>query len=163
MQMEDCCVLVLDAAGEVRSMNTCRPFYEKEQGMVNGCLSKRQTGSAIKPFLYLFAMNALQYTGGTKIVDEPVSYYLDEEHIYSPKNFSLSYHGGLKDPIHGSHRSPIHGVPRRPMHGALGRPMMGRLSSLCFPLQSLHRRLLVLSHDDPQVHASARNSLTLRT
>ena len=27
------------------------------------------------------------------IVDEPVSYYLDEEHSYSPKNFSLSYYG----------------------------------------------------------------------
>ena len=27
------------------------------------------------------------------IVDEPVSYYLDEEQIYSPKNFSLSYYG----------------------------------------------------------------------
>ena len=27
------------------------------------------------------------------IVDEPVSYYLDEEHVYSPKNFSLNYYG----------------------------------------------------------------------
>lgn len=27
------------------------------------------------------------------IVDEPISYYLDEEHSYSPKNFSLSYYG----------------------------------------------------------------------
>lgn len=74
-------------------MNTCRPFEDEEQGQVNGCLQKRQTGSAIKPFLYLFAMQKLHFTGGTTIIDEPVSYYLDEEHSYSPKNFSLSYYG----------------------------------------------------------------------
>ncbi len=27
------------------------------------------------------------------MIDEPVAYYLDEEHIYSPKNFSLHYYG----------------------------------------------------------------------
>lgn len=89
----DCCILVLNEHGEIRSMNTCRPFEDEEQGQVNGCLQKRQTGSAIKPFLYLFAMQKLHFTGGTTIIDEPVSYYLDEEHSYSPKNFSLSYYG----------------------------------------------------------------------
>lgn len=38
-------------------------------------------------------MHQLGLTGGSTIVDEPVSYYLDEEHTYSPKNFSLSYYG----------------------------------------------------------------------
>lgn len=89
----DCCILVMNVKGKLRSMNTCRPFEDKEQGQVNGCLNKRQTGSAIKPFLYLFAMQELGLTGGSTIIDEPVSYYLDEEHSYSPKNFSLSYYG----------------------------------------------------------------------
>ncbi len=89
----DCCILVLNAEGKLRSMNTCRPFEDEEQGQVNGCLSKRQTGSAIKPFLYLFAMDQLGLTWWSTIFDEPVSYYLDEEHVYSPKNFSLNYYG----------------------------------------------------------------------
>ena len=40
--------------------------------------------------------------------DEPVSYYLDEEHIYSPKNFSLSYHGevSLADALGNSFNVP---------------------------------------------------------
>jgi len=59
----DCCILVLNAEGKLHSMNTCRPFEDEEQGQVNGCLNKRQTGSAIKPFLYLFTMNKLNFTG----------------------------------------------------------------------------------------------------
>lgn len=104
----DCCILVLNAEGKLRSMNTCRPFEDEEQGQVNGCLNKRQTGSAIKPFLYLFTMNKLNFTGWTMIVDEPVSYYLDEEHSYSPKNFSLSYYGkvSLADAIGNSLNIP---------------------------------------------------------
>ena len=91
--MWDCCVLVLNEQGEVQTMNTCRAFDDKKGWEVNWCLSKRQTGSAIKPFLYIFALQKLGLTWGSMIVDEPVSYYLDEEQIYSPKNFSLSYYG----------------------------------------------------------------------
>lgn len=91
--MEDCCTLVLNKQGAIRSMNTCRPFEESKQGQVNGCLKKRQTGSAIKPFLYSFAMKTLGLTWGTSIVDEPVSYELDSFQSYSPKNFSLQYYG----------------------------------------------------------------------
>ena len=91
--MWDCCVLVLNEQGDVETMNTCRAFDDKKSWEVNWCLSKRQTGSAIKPFLYIFALQKLGLTWGSMIVDEPVSYYLDEEQIYSPKNFSLSYYG----------------------------------------------------------------------
>lgn len=43
LAIEDCCVIVLNKAGQILSMNTCRPFDEEEQGQVNGCLRKRQT------------------------------------------------------------------------------------------------------------------------
>lgn len=92
---QDCCVLVLDGAWEIISMNVCRERDDEVAGQVNGCLSKRQTWSTIKPFLYTYAMHALDLKSTDTIVDEPVSYFLDDESAYVPKNFDLRYHGNV--------------------------------------------------------------------
>lgn len=89
----DCCVVVLDGNGELVSMNVCRKRTDTEAWQVNGCLAKRQTWSAIKPFVYMYAMHKLWVTSQDTIVDEPVSYQLDEESLYTPQNFDLKYHG----------------------------------------------------------------------
>lgn len=90
---KDCCVLVMDGRGDLISMNVCRERKDDEAGKLNGCLAKRQTWSAMKPFVYMYAMQKLWLTSADIIVDEPVTYQLDEESLYTPQNFDLSYHG----------------------------------------------------------------------
>lgn len=90
----DCCVVILDGDGDVVSMNVCRSSQDKTPwANINICLSKRQTGSAIKPFLYILWMHKLWLDADSIIVDEPVTYYLDNSNEYNPKNFDLKYHG----------------------------------------------------------------------
>lgn len=90
---QDCCVLVLDSDAQVVSMNLCRERSDLEAGKVNGCLMKRQTGSAIKPFVYLYAMHQLGLDPQDTIEDAPVSFPLENQQMYTPQNFDLRYHG----------------------------------------------------------------------
>lgn len=89
---EDACVIVMNKNQKIVSMNILRSYGSKDYGFINGCLSPRQVGSAMKPFLYAFAFEILGYTWGTKIQDLPVNYLLDDGGKYSPKNFDLQYH-----------------------------------------------------------------------
>jgi membrane carboxypeptidase/penicillin-binding protein PbpC len=90
---KDCCVMVMDGQGEMLSMNNCRAWEDKVSGKVNSCTAKRQTGSAMKPFLYIRAMQQLGLSPDDTIMDEEVEYVLDGGAIYAPKNFDLQYHG----------------------------------------------------------------------
>jgi membrane peptidoglycan carboxypeptidase len=47
---------MVDKNGALVSMNMCSDRSDVEAGKINLCLTPRQTGSAIKPFLYLYAM-----------------------------------------------------------------------------------------------------------
>jgi membrane carboxypeptidase/penicillin-binding protein PbpC len=49
----------MDKNGKIKSMNVCRKPFSEDESWINTCLIKRQTGSAIKPFVYLLAMNQL--------------------------------------------------------------------------------------------------------
>lgn len=89
----DCCVVVLDGQGGLVSMNMCRAWDDSQAGKTNVCLTPRQTWSAIKPFLYLYAFRKLGLTSADTIVDEPVQFDLGGGNIYDPKNFDLDYHG----------------------------------------------------------------------
>jgi penicillin-binding protein 1C len=88
----DCCVVVLGEDGVVEAYNQCRA-YDDRVGTVDMCRRPRQTGSAIKPFLYALAFERLWMSGGTMIVDEPVSYRLGNGGVYEPKNFSQRFYG----------------------------------------------------------------------
>ena len=90
--VHDCCVIILDRNGKVKSMNLCSS-RDDEAGKINVCLKPRQTGSAIKPFLYLFAFKTLGLIASDTIIDEAVEFDLGDGNIYSPKNFDLKYHG----------------------------------------------------------------------
>lgn len=91
--IEDCCVVVLDAQGNLVSMNMCRSWDDEASWKINSCLLPRQTWSAIKPFVYLYAFHHLWLQATDTIVDEPVSYDLWGWALYDPKNFDLTYHG----------------------------------------------------------------------
>lgn len=88
-----CCVMLVNATGDVVSMNTCSDWNDDRGGKLNTCLEPRQVGSAIKPFLYLYGFHAQQLTSHDTVVDEAVSYDLGDGSVYSPKNFDLHFHG----------------------------------------------------------------------
>lgn len=91
--IHDCCIVVLDGDGWVVSMNICQPRAENDWSKVNSCLVPRQTWSAIKPFLYLYAFHMLWLHSTDMVVDEPVQFDLWDGNLYDPKNFDLTYHG----------------------------------------------------------------------
>lgn len=91
--IEDCCVVVLDAQWTLVSMNMCRSWDDEASWKINSCLLPRQTWSAIKPFVYLYAFHQLRLNPNDTIVDEPVSFDLWWWALYDPKNFDLTYHG----------------------------------------------------------------------
>lgn len=93
--IRDCCVVVLNGSGDLVSMNVCSDRADAEAGKIHSCLVPRQTGSAIKPFLYLYAMHALGRHKETMIVDEPVQFDIGGGNLYDPKNFDLHYHGAV--------------------------------------------------------------------
>ena len=97
MWIGDCCVLILNKEGKVLTMNTCRQPGDDylKNSWVNGCLAKRQTWSAIKPFLYLLSMLKFWRTWGTVLEDKPVSFLLNWLNKYIPRNFDLKYHGDV--------------------------------------------------------------------
>jgi membrane carboxypeptidase/penicillin-binding protein PbpC len=64
-------------------------------GTVDLCRTRRQTDSAIKPFIYAQAFQEFGYTGGTMVMDEPVSFDLGNGSLYEPKNFDSQFHGSV--------------------------------------------------------------------
>ncbi len=91
----DCCILVVDNAGQLISQTTCRSPEDDEGSYVNGCFQKRQVGSLMKPLVYLYALGKLWITMQDRIVDEEVSYDLPHGGVYHPQNFDLRYHGDV--------------------------------------------------------------------
>lgn len=94
-QANDCCVIVLDKAGNLVSMNVCAQWSDEESGRLNMCLQPRQTGSSIKPFVYLYAFDALHKPRESTVIDEEETYILEWNRTYTPKNFDFVSHGEL--------------------------------------------------------------------
>lgn len=91
--IRDCCMVILNEKWELLSMNICSDRNDPEAGKINSCIVPRQTWSAIKAFLYLFAFKKLWLRPDDTIVDEPVQFDLGWWNLYDPKNFDLTYHG----------------------------------------------------------------------
>jgi len=95
VNVNDACVIVMDKNQNIISMNLLRKYGTNPYGYVNGCLMKQQIWSAMKPFLYIKAMEYLKYTENTILKDQKVSYILPNWWKYEPKNFDLIYHGDV--------------------------------------------------------------------
>ncbi len=91
----DCCVMIVDNKWSTISQNTCRSPEDDDETYVNGCFQKRQVGSLMKPFVYLYALWVLDQTMDDRIVDEEVSFELPHGGVYKPQNFDLSFHGDV--------------------------------------------------------------------
>lgn len=70
-------------------------FDEKIDGQVDLITSYRQPGSALKPFLYLQALEEKEFTPATILEDIPVSFETATG-PYTPQNYDLTYHGPVR-------------------------------------------------------------------
>lgn len=89
----DVCVLILDKDGHILTMNLLKKYWDFQWWYINLCTTSRQLWSTMKPFLYVKAFDQLWLKETDTIIDEPVSYFLDNWWKYEPKNFDLKYHG----------------------------------------------------------------------
>lgn len=86
-------ILVMDAeTSEILAMIGSKDYFEPEAGQVNGCLAKRQPGSAIKPFTYILALNN-GFTSASILPDVPMEFQLPDGSRFAPKNYSKRYNG----------------------------------------------------------------------
>ncbi|MDH4210051.1 MAG: penicillin-binding protein 1C [candidate division WOR-3 bacterium] len=78
--------------GEILAMVGSKDYFDAKEGQVNGCISPRQPGSSIKPFLY-----ALALTSGMSLVDflpdTVIEFRLHDGTNFVPRNYGQKYHG----------------------------------------------------------------------
>ena len=89
-------VVVLDnSSGEILSLVGSKDFFAtQDDGQVNGALSLRQPGSALKPFTYGLALER-GMTAAEIIDDSPVQYSTPKG-TYKPRNYDKKFHGPVR-------------------------------------------------------------------
>lgn len=81
--------------GEVLAYVGSADYFDNEHdGQYDGVRALRQPGSALKPFLYLLAMEE-GFHPATLISDIPTHYRMPGG-LYSPKNYSETFHGPVR-------------------------------------------------------------------
>ncbi len=86
-------VAIDPSSGAVKAMVGGRDYYNSEYNRAIN--SRRQPGSAFKPFLYYTALNQLNYSGATVMVDSPISIPVVGASTWEPQNFDKSYRGAI--------------------------------------------------------------------
>ncbi|NOQ96623.1 MAG: penicillin-binding protein 1C [Calditrichae bacterium] len=95
-QVTNAAALLLDNhSGEILAyVGSADYFNEEIDGQYDGIQALRQPGSALKPFLYLLALEK-EYNPASVISDIP-SHYRMPTGVYSPRNYSESFHGPVR-------------------------------------------------------------------
>ena len=92
-------VMVTDpTTGAIRAMVGSHDFYDALAGQVNNALTFQQPGSAIKPFIYMTALqsnNGDYLTPASIIWDVPMVEDLGAGGIYEPTNDDRRFHGAV--------------------------------------------------------------------
>jgi penicillin-binding protein 1C len=91
-------VVVLDnASSEWLAWEGSGDYFDRDNGgAINGGITLRQPGSALKPFVYALGFDAGE-TPASVLPDIPSSYPTAEPGIvYSPRNYDGSFHGPLR-------------------------------------------------------------------
>ncbi len=78
--------------GEILAMVGSRDYFDAKEGQVNGCLSPRQPGSSIKPFLYALALQSGMRSSDI-LPDTVIEFRLADGTSFAPRNYSNRYHG----------------------------------------------------------------------
>jgi penicillin-binding protein 1C len=96
-------VVIDNISGDIIGWVGSKDFFSPDAGQIDGVISLRQPGSALKPFLY-----ALAFSKGYKVSDR-----IDDSPYFSagrfrPKNYDESYHGSvtLRDALACSYNIP---------------------------------------------------------
>ena len=81
-------------SGEILAWVGSKEFFdEASRGQIDGVRILRQPGSTIKPFLYSLALDR-GMTAATLLPDVPLEF--GGEAVYTPENFSNTYHGPVR-------------------------------------------------------------------
>lgn len=81
-------VVIENQTGAVRALVGSLDFSEPRRGQVNAATAPRSPGSALKPFIYLLALEHGSILPQTMLNDEPLGY-----HEYRPGNFDGKFRG----------------------------------------------------------------------
>lgn len=85
-------VVIENKTGKVRALAGSADFHSvDDQGQVNGAVSRRSPGSALKPFTYALGLAEGEITGMTVLADVPRHF-----HGYEPRNFDLRFRGPVR-------------------------------------------------------------------
>jgi len=76
----------------VLAMVGSRDYFDAEEGQVNACISPRQPGSSIKPFLYALAIQSGMRLSDI-LPDTLVEFRLRDGTLFAPRNYGQQYHG----------------------------------------------------------------------
>ena len=86
-------IVVMDVnTGEILAMIGSRDYFGGEEGQVNGCISPRQPGSSIKPFLYALAIQSGMRLSDI-LPDTLIEFRLGDGTCFAPRNYGQQYHG----------------------------------------------------------------------
>ncbi len=91
-KVEGALIAVLPANGHIVAMVGGSGFSSENQ-LNRSVQSKRQVGSAFKPFVYAAALDTGQYTPATTFIDEPILYIDRKGEEWIPNNYSGKYYG----------------------------------------------------------------------
>lgn len=133
-------VVIHNATGEIRSLVSSSDWNDPRGGQINGALSPRSPGSALKPFTYLLAIENNHRLPSSILADIP-SAYRTPQGVSLPENYDRAYRG------------PV--MLRRALACSLNIPAMRELNALGGPAP-LHRLLtrlgLTTLGDDPHAY-----------
>lgn len=88
-------LVVNPQTGEILAMVGSKNYFDTEAGgNVNVITRLRQPGSAIKPVNYAYALSN-EYTLATILSDTPVTFSVQGQNPYSPKNYDGAYRGNI--------------------------------------------------------------------
>lgn len=93
MQPQGAIVALDPQNGYIKAMVGGRDFQNTQ--LNRAVKAHRQPGSAIKPFVYIAALESGSYTPATIVVDEPVSFPAGGGKTYSPRNYDGKYRGPI--------------------------------------------------------------------
>ncbi|MCU0796913.1 MAG: penicillin-binding protein 1C [Akkermansiaceae bacterium] len=134
-------VVIDPATGDILALVSSADWTDPRGGQINGALSPRSPGSALKPFTYLASFENSGRHPGSIVADIPTRFRTIDG-LDAPENFDRRFRG------------PV--TIREALATSLNVPAMRELSDLGgpFPLADLMRRLALIDrHDFPESDA----------
>ena len=100
--------VVLDSrTAEILAYVGSKDYFQGDWGAFDVITSLRQPGSSIKPVTYSLALER-GYTAASVLKDEPITFTIKGQPVYTPKNYDGKYHGKvtLRQALSNSYNVP---------------------------------------------------------